>query len=29
MRVDDTEKATDILNANDIEMMTDEEIRSL
>ena len=29
MRVDDNEKANDILNANDIEMMTDEEIRSL
>ena len=29
MRVDDNEKAADILKANDIEMMTDEEIRSL
>ena len=29
MRVDDNQKASDILMSNGIEMMTDEEIRSL
>lgn len=29
MRVDDNQKASDILTSNGIEMMTDEEIRSL